>query len=128
RVVVIAIHPTAVANDALEAVDGEVHAAKLAGLVHPLDAMNREIALVSLVLGDEAGALDEHAARTASRVENAAAEGFEDLDEKADDAGRRIELAAALAFAHRELAEEVFVNPSEGIAFEIHRDGGEGLQ
>ena len=49
---------------------------------------------------------------------------LDDLHDQLDDAGGREELAALLAFAHGELAEEVFVNLAEGIAFDVHRDAG----
>ena len=52
---------------------------------------------VLLVLGDEARALHEHAARAAGGVEDAPVERLDDLDEQPDDAGRRVELAALLA-------------------------------
>ena len=50
-------------------------------------------------------------------------ERFDDLDDQLDDAGGREELAALLPLRHGELAEEVFVNLAEGVAFDRHRDG-----
>jgi len=115
RVVVVAVHVTTVADVPLQPVHGEVQARQSAGLVGLLDATVG--GRVLLVLGNEAGRLHEHAARAAGRVEDAAVEGFDHLGEQLDDAGGRVELAAALALAHRELAEEVFVDPAEHIAF-----------
>ena len=71
------------------------------------------------VLLHEAGALDKHAAGTAGGVEHAAVIRLENLDDQADDAARREELAALLPFRARELAEEIFVDPAEGVVFEI---------
>ena len=65
---------------------------------------------------DEVGRLDEHAARSASRIEHGAAVGLDDLDHEADDRARSEELTPALAFGKGELAEEVFVNLPEDIA------------
>jgi hypothetical protein len=87
-----------------------------------------ESAPAVLVLGHEARALHEHAARAARRVEHAALERLEDLDHQADDRGRRVELAAHLTLGHRELGEEVLVDLAERVAFEVHRDRRERLQ
>jgi hypothetical protein len=59
------------------------------------------------MLGNEACRLHEHAARTAGGVEDAAVEGFDDFGEQADDAARRVELAALQAFDTGGFAEEV---------------------
>ena len=50
---------------------------------------------------DELLGLHEHAARAAAGVVDAALVGFEHLDQHADDAARRVELAAELAFGLR---------------------------
>jgi hypothetical protein len=76
----------------------------------------------------ETGGLDEHAARSARRVVNAAMIRLDDLNDQLDDAGGREELAAFLPFRHRELSEEVFVDLPEGVAFDIHGNGGEVFQ
>jgi hypothetical protein len=72
--------------------------------------------------------LDEHAARSASGVEDAAVEGFDDFDDELDDADGGEEFAAFLSFGHGELAEEVFVDFAEGVAVDVHGDGGEVLE
>ncbi len=56
---------------------------------------------------DKACALHEHTARPTGRVEDAAVVGLNDLDDEADDGSGGEELAAALALAHGELAEEI---------------------
>ena len=80
------------------------------------------------MLRDETGALDEHAAGAAGRVEDAALEGFDDADDELDDGGGGEELAALLAFAHGEVAEEVFVDLAEGVSLDVHGDGIHGLE
>src|SRR4051812_18853284 len=80
------------------------------------------------MLGHEARALDEHAARTACWVEDAAVERFEDFDEESDDAARCIELAAARTLVAGELSEEVFVDASKRVALCRHGDFRDLLQ
>jgi len=80
------------------------------------------------VLLHEAGGLHEHAAGTAGRVEDAPVEGFDDLDDQLDDAGGGVELAALLPLGHGELAEEVLVDPAEGVALDVHGDGAHQLE
>ena len=80
------------------------------------------------MLRHEAGALHEHAAGAAGRVEDAAVERLRDFDEQPDDADRRVELAALLAFRAGELAEEVFVDPPEGVVVERGGDLGDLLE
>ena len=53
---------------------------------------------------------------------------LDDLDDQLDQRGRREELAAALAFGHGELAQEVLVDLAEGIAFDVHRNLGQQLE
>ncbi len=67
--------------------------------------------------------LHEHAAGAAGGVEDAAVERLDDLDDQADDAARRVELAALLALGAGELAEEVLVDAAEGVVV----DGGGNL-
>src|ERR1017187_6062951 len=68
--------------------------------------------------------LDEHAARTARGAEDAPVIRLDNLGEEADDAAGRVELAAAWALAHGELAEKVFVDAPEGVV--VHRGGNFG--
>jgi hypothetical protein len=55
-------------------------------------------------------------------------EGLDDFGQQLDDAGGRVELAAALAFGHGEGAEEVFVDAAEGVVVERGRNLGDLLQ
>ena len=113
----------------LEAVDGEVHAAKVGGGAFLLLAEDGELlGGVLPVLGDEAGALDEHAAGAAGGVEDVAVVGLEDLGEEADDAGGGVELSPTLSLGHGELGEEVFVDAAEGVVVGGDRDLGDLLE
>ena len=77
---------------------------------------------------DELRALDEHAARAAGRVEDAAVERLEDLDDEPDDGVGREVLAAALALLGGEVGEEVLVDEAEGVAGELGRERREEPQ
>ena len=55
-------------------------------------------------------------------------EGLDHLGQQLHDAGGRVELAAALAFAHGEGAEKVFVDAAEGVEVERGRDLGDFLE
>ncbi len=71
---------------------------------------------------DEVGGLGEHAARSASGIEDGAAVGLDDLDHHPDDGARGEELSPALTFGQREFADEVFVNLAEDVAAGVVRD------
>ena len=75
---------------------------------------------------DEFLRLHEHTAGAAAGIVDAAFVGREHLDEEADDALRRIELAAFLSFGAGKLAEEVFVNATKDVfrsaGFVAHAD------
>jgi hypothetical protein len=78
-------------------------------------AEDRDVADAALVLLDEALGLDEHAAGAAAGVEDAALVRLQHPHQQADDAHRREELAAELAFRRRELAEEILVDVAEQV-------------
>ena len=60
--------------------------------------------------------LHEHPRRAAARVVDPAPVRRQHLDEHADDAARRVELAALLALGAGELRQEVLVDPAEHVA------------
>jgi len=129
RVLAVAVDLAAVADVAFEAVHGEVHAAEARGFVGLLDGADGEFRRrVLLVFGHEVGGGDEHAARTASGVEDAPEVGLDDFGEEADDAGRGVELAAFVVFGAGDLAEEVFADAAERVV--VHGGGhlGQFLQ
>ena len=126
RVVVIAVDVVAVFDFAFEPMHGEVEAAQAAGFVGFFYATDGEfISGVALVLGDKACRLHKHAARAAGGVEHVAVEGFDDFGEQLDDGCGGVKLAAALAFAHGECAQKVFVNAAKGVKVERGGDFGD---
>ena len=81
-----------------ETVDRQVHLGQSDRLVLVLLAEDRDLGCrVLLVLLDEAGRLNKHAARPAGGVEDAALEWLDDVDDELDDRGRGEELAGAAA-------------------------------
>lgn len=113
-IVVVAVDVAAVADVTFETVDSEVQATKAAGLIGLFNSMNGEFSGgVLLMLRHKPRRLDEHAARTASGIEDAAVIGLNHLGQQADDATGRVELAAPLAFGAGELAKEIFVDAPE---------------
>ena len=108
---------------AFEAVNGEVHLAQSDGLRDSLNAVNADLTVpVLFVVVDKLGALDEHTPGAAGGVQDASLEGFDNFDNQPNEGGRREELAAALSFGHGEIAEEVFVDFSESVALNLHRN------
>ncbi len=129
RVVVVAVDVAAVADVAFQPVHGEVEVAQAASFVGLLDAADGEFGgRVLLVPGDEARRLHEHAAGAAGGVKDATVEGFDDFGQQLDDAARRVELAALLPFGAGELAEEVFIDATEGVEIDAGGNLGHFLQ
>jgi hypothetical protein len=62
------------------------------------------------VLFDDAGALHEHAAGTAGRIEHRAALGVDDVGHEGDQRNRRKELAVVVGLFVGELSQEVLVD------------------
>ena len=122
RVLVVAVGLPDVAG---EAVQGEVHLRQRDGVLGLLRAEDRELAGGGLVVAlDELRALHEHAARATRGVEDAALERLQDLDDEPDDRVGGEVLATALAFLGGEVGEEVLVDESERVAFELGRAAG----
>ena len=99
----------------LDAAQGEVHNGEAAGGGVAFLAVDADVAKLAAVGFDEFFRLHEHAAGAAGGVVDAAFVGGEHLDEAADDAGRRVELAAVLALGAGEHGQEVFVDPAQDI-------------
>ena len=72
--------------------------------------------------------VNEHAAAAACRVEHFAAVGLDDFDHHPYDALGREELSTTLALGQRKVAQEVFVDLTEDVAFGIGRNVGKRLQ
>ena len=65
---------------------------------------------------DEVAGLDEHAARTAGRIEDDAVVGLDDVDDRLHERGRREELAVVVRLLDGELGEEILVDAAEDVA------------
>ena len=81
----------------------------------------RDVAELAAVGLDELLGLHEHAAGAAAGVVDAALVGREHLDQHADDARGRVELAAVLALGAGELGEEVLVDAAEHVLGAVGR-------
>lgn len=99
-----------------DAVDGEVHLRHPPGALVVLLAIDLDVLGIAVVAADELIGLDELAARSATRVIDAAVLRLQDVDEHLDHAGGRIELTAALAFGPRELLEEILIDLAEQVS------------
>src|SRR5215203_6455248 len=99
----------------VNATNGKVHARQTPGGGIGFLAVDGEVVPTAAVLLHEALGGYEHAARAAAGIEDPAAEGLEHRHQELDDALRCVELAAALAFRCRELAEEVLVDTAEDV-------------
>ena len=106
-----------------ELMHGEVHLAEPDGLCGPLNPVDADVTVpVLLVVVDKLSTLDKHTARATRRVQNPSLKRFDNLNDQLNERGRCEELAAPLAFRHCEVAEEILVDFTEGIAFDIHRN------
>ena len=76
----------------------------------------------------ESGALYEHTPGTARWIENETVVGFDDFDNEPDQTCRREELSALLPFLHGEFADEIFIDFSECVTFEIIGNRGEDAE
>ena len=111
----VGVEGVAVGDLGVDAANGEVHLGQPPGGVVRLLPVDRDVADAAAVRLDELLALHEHAARAAAGVVDAAAIGRQHLDQHAHHVGRRVELAALLAFGAGELGEEVFVDAPERV-------------
>ena len=114
---------------ALDAANRQIHHRQPPGRGVGLLAVDGDVADPAAVDLDELLALDEHAAGAAAGVVDAALVGGEHLDQHADDAAGRVELAALLALGAGELGEEVFVDPAQDVLGAVllaaQADGGD---
>jgi len=113
--VLVVVEGVAVGDLGVDAADGEVHLGKAPSGVVGLLAVDGDVADLAAVRLDELLTADEHAARAAAGVIDAAFVWCEHGDEHADDVRRRVELAALLALSARELGEEVLVDLAEDV-------------
>ena len=128
-VVAILVVGVALADVAAEAVHGQIHLAQPYRLAHfllPVDADGA--ARAAFMARDEIRALHEHATGAVGRIVDAALIRFDHFHDQIDQRRRRKELAALLAFAHRELAQEVLIDLAEDIALDGAQIEVEGLE
>ncbi len=119
RLLVIGI---GLADRAAEAMNGEVHAREPLRLSDLLDAEDRQLPFRRVLMrAHEVGGLNEHAARAAGGVEDAAVIGLDDLDDETHDARGRVVLAALLHLLLGERAHEIFIDPPKGVAVDVER-------
>ena len=100
-----------------EPAHGEVHLGQLVGGGGELLPVDGDVLLASVVAFDKFDGLDEHAAGAAAGVVDFAFVGLDHLGDEIDDALRGVELAPELALGGGEFAEEVFIDPADGVLF-----------
>jgi hypothetical protein len=105
----------AVGDLCVDAADGEVHLGQAPRGVVRLLAVDGDVAELAAVGLDELLAANEHAARAAAGVVDAAFVGREHLDQYAHHARRRVELSAALALGAGEAREEILIHAAEHV-------------
>lgn len=98
-----------------EPAHGEIHLGQLVGGAGELLPVNRDVLGVAVVAFDKLERLHEHAARAAAGVVDLAFVGLDHFGDEIDDALRGVELAPQLALGGGELAEEVFIDPADGV-------------
>ena len=108
---------------AVDAVDSQVHLGQAPGPLVGLLAVDGDVVAAAAVGEDELLRLDEHAARPAAGVIDPARVRLKDFDQDPDDAGRGVELAAALALGAGEHLEEILVDLAEYVAGLLARRG-----
>ena len=77
--------------------------------------VDADFAQVSLVALYKLGALHKHTAASAARVIDSALVGFQYLYQRADNAGRRVELATILALQTGKLLQTVFIGSAQEV-------------
>src|SRR5690606_37186969 len=95
--------------------DGQVHLTQPPGGRVGLLPKDGDIVALSAVRFDELLRLDEHPTRTTARVIDAPTIRLQNLDQQADNRGRRVELSTLLAFSAGKLAQEVLVDFTEDV-------------
>ena len=101
---------------------GEVHLGELDRFRVLLSTEDTDLRVgVLLVDSDEVGALHEHAARAARRIEDPPVKGFDYFYDETYDRSRRVKYAALLSFGEGELTEEIFIDLPECVALDIER-------
>jgi len=106
----------------VDAADGQVHRRQAPGGGVRFLPVDGHVADLAAMRFDEFFALHEHAARSAAGVVDLAMVRRQHGHQRLDDAARRVELAAALAFGAGEHAQEVFLDLAQHVARFTRRD------
>ena len=104
-----------IAQVRIQATDGKVHVRHLPRIRVCLLTIDADFAQVSLVALDKLGALYKHTTTSAARVIDSALVRLQYLYKRADNAGRRIELATILALQAGKLLQTVFVGSAQQV-------------
>ena len=100
-----------------EPAHGEVHLGQLVGGGGELLPVDGDVLGAAVVAFDKLDRLHEHAAGAAAGVVDLAFVGLDHFGDEIDDALGGVELAPELALGGGELAEEVFIDPADGVLF-----------
>ena len=100
-----------------EPAHGEVHLGQLVGGGGELLPVDGDVLFAAVVAFDKLDGLDEHAAGAAAGVVDLAFVGLDHFGDEIDDALGGVELAPELALGGGEFAEEVFIDPADGVLF-----------
>ena len=106
-----------IAQVRIQATDGKVHVRHLPRIRVCLLTVDTNLAQVSLVALDKLGALYKHTTASAARVIDSALVRLQNLYQRADNAGRRIELATILALQGSKLLQTVFVGSAQPVSY-----------
>src|SRR5262249_27227472 len=102
-------------NLGVDATDCEVHLRQTPSRVVGLLTVNGDVAELAAVGLDELFTADEHPARTAAGVVDAAFVRGQHFDENADDVRRRVELTAFLTLGACELGKKILVYTTKNV-------------
>lgn len=100
-----------------EPAHGEVHLGQLVGGGGEFLPVDGDVLFAAVVAFDKLDRLHEHAARAAAGVVDLAFVGLDHFGDEIDDALGGVELAPELALGGGEFAEEVFIDPADGVLF-----------
>ena len=104
-----------IAQVRIQATDGKVHVRHLPRIRVCLLTIDTNLAQVSLVALYKLGALHKHTTASAARVIDSALVRLQNLYQRADNTGRRIELATILALQGSKLLQTVFVGSAQQV-------------
>ena len=104
------------ANIGVDSPHGQIHLGQPPGGVVRLLPVDGDVTNAAAVLLHELFRLDEHPARAAAGVVDPPLVGLQHCDQHAHDGAWCVELATALAFGARKLAQEILIHPPQDVA------------